>query len=80
LRTLLLHEYRRIHLRDPLLPAALLPDGWAGTDAQQLCRTLYAKVFPASEQYLSTTVQTMAGKLPAPAPEIFRRFGGLPRA
>src|SRR5690349_10179736 len=47
LRTLLLHEYRKIHLRDPLLPAALLPDDWAGFDAQELCRNLYAKVFAA---------------------------------
>ena len=78
LRTLLLHEYRKIHLRDPLLPAALLPEDWAGIDAQKLCRDLYAKVFPASEQYLSTTVQTQAGALPAPAAEVFQRFGGLP--
>lgn len=78
LRTLLLHEYRKVHLRDPLLPIALLPENWAGTDAQQLCRDLYAKVFPASEQYLSATVQTQAGALPAPAAEIFQRFGGLP--
>lgn len=78
LRTLLLHEYRKIHLRDPLLPAALLPDDWAGADAQKLCRDLYAKVFPASEQFLSATVQTQAGALPAPAAEIFQRFGGLP--
>jgi phenylacetic acid degradation operon negative regulatory protein len=78
LRTLLLHEYRKIHLRDPLLPAALLPEDWAGTDAQKLCRDLYASVFPASEQYLSATVQTQAGALPAPAAEIFQRFGGLP--
>ncbi|HEX2494601.1 MAG TPA: PaaX family transcriptional regulator C-terminal domain-containing protein, partial [Steroidobacter sp.] len=28
LRTLLLHEYRKIHLRDPLLPASLLPQDW----------------------------------------------------
>ena len=80
LRTLLLHEYRKIHLRDPLLPAALLPDGWVGTDAQQLCRDLYAQVFPASEEYLSETVQTQAGALPPPASEVFQRFGGLPRA
>ncbi|WP_157994627.1 phenylacetic acid degradation operon negative regulatory protein PaaX [Peristeroidobacter agariperforans] len=78
LRTLLLHEYRKVHLRDPLLPAALLPEDWAGADAQGLCRDLYATVFPASEQYLSATVQTQAGALPAPAAEIFQRFGGLP--
>ena len=78
LRTLLLHEYRKIHLRDPLLPAALLPADWVGTDAQKLCRELYARVFAASEQYLSATVQTQAGALPPPASEIFQRFGGLP--
>ena len=80
LRTLLLHEYRKIHLRDPLLPARLLPEQWAGADAQALCRTLYAKVFPASEEYLSSTVQTLSGALPKPAQEVFARFGGLPRA
>lgn len=78
LRTLLLHEYRKLHLRDPLLPAALLPVDWAGTDAQQLCRELYAKVFPASEQYLSANVQTQTGALPPPGSEILQRFGGLP--
>jgi phenylacetic acid degradation operon negative regulatory protein len=80
LRTLLLHEYRKIHLRDPLLPASLLPDKWIGADAHELCRELYAKVFAASERYLSTRVQTLTGALPAPAPEIFTRFGGLPKS
>jgi phenylacetic acid degradation operon negative regulatory protein len=80
LRTLLLHEYRKIHLRDPLLPASLLPEKWAGADAHALCRALYAKVFAASERYLSSTVQTLTGPLPPPAAEIFTRFGGLPRS
>ncbi len=78
LRTLLLHEYRKIHLRDPLLPAALLPDAWVGTDAYELCRGLYQHMFTQSEHFLSATVQTMAGPLPAPGLEIFDRFGGLP--
>src|SRR5271169_661423 len=30
LRTLLIHEYRRLHLRDPLLPQRLLPANWPG--------------------------------------------------
>ena len=80
LRTLLLHEYRKIHLRDPLLPSRLLPPGWVGAHAQELCRTLYSKVFPASERYLSARVQTLAGALPSPSKEIYRRFGGLPRS
>lgn len=80
LRTLLLHEYRKIHLRDPLLPVSLLPANWVGVDAQKLCHSLYAKVFPASERYLSANVQTLSGSLPAPGREIFHRFGGLPEA
>jgi phenylacetic acid degradation operon negative regulatory protein len=79
LRTLLLHEYRKIHLRDPLLPASLLPPDWAGSDANALCRNLYAKVFLASERYLSATVQTLAGPLPPPSLDIYTRFGGLPK-
>jgi len=80
LRTLLVHEYRKIHLRDPQLPASLLPRQWAGTDAHQLCRNLYAKVFAASEKFLSEGVQALDGVLPPPAAEVFARFGGLPRA
>jgi phenylacetic acid degradation operon negative regulatory protein len=78
LRTLLLHEYRKIHLRDPLLPNRLLPLGWAGNDALELCRRLYIKAFQISERYLSETVQTMSGRLPPPSQEIYQRFGGLP--
>jgi phenylacetic acid degradation operon negative regulatory protein len=80
LRTLLVHEYRRIHLRDPQLPASLLPRQWPGTDAHSLCRNLYAKVFAASEEFLSARVQTLEGALPPPAAEVFARFGGLPQA
>ena len=79
LRTLLVHEYRKIHLRDPQLPAPLLPKSWAGADAHDLCRNLYAKVFAASEEFLSVRVQTLDGSLPPPAAEVFARFGGLPR-
>lgn len=79
LRTLLVHEYRRIHLRDPQLPASLLPRQWPGTDAHALCRNLYAKVFTASEEFLSGRVQTLDGALPPPAAEVFARFGGLPQ-
>jgi phenylacetic acid degradation operon negative regulatory protein len=80
LRTLLVHEYRKIHLRDPQLPASLLPKAWAGADAHALCRNLYAKVFAASEEFLSQRVQTAEGALPPPAAEVFARFGGLPQA
>jgi phenylacetic acid degradation operon negative regulatory protein len=40
-RTLLIHEYRRVLLRDPNLPEALLPAGWPGLQARALCESLY---------------------------------------
>jgi len=76
-RTLLIHEYRRIHLRDPLLPPTLLPERWVGADAYALCRGLYAQVFAAAEGHLSQNATTARGPLPAPARSILRRFGGL---
>ncbi len=41
IRTLLIHEYRKIHLRDPQLPHSLLPEDWIGARAYELCRALY---------------------------------------
>ncbi len=52
-RTLLIHEYRRLHLRDPLLPAQLLRPNWPGAQAAMLCRDIYGRVFGPSEAYLS---------------------------
>src|SRR5690606_13302605 len=39
-RTLLIHDWRRIVLRDPGLPAALLPADWPGAAARRLVATL----------------------------------------
>lgn len=78
IRTLLIHEYRKIHLRDPLLPASLLPRSWVGTDAYELCRALYARVFAAAESYLSANATTARGGLAPPSESAYRRFGGLP--
>ncbi|HKE46152.1 MAG TPA: phenylacetic acid degradation operon negative regulatory protein PaaX [Steroidobacteraceae bacterium] len=76
-RTLLIHEYRKIHLRDPLLPVSLLPRDWVGTDAYELCRELYATVFAGAEQHLSANASTARGALPQPTRAILKRFGGL---
>lgn len=78
IRTLLIHRYRRIHLRDPLLPASLLPRQWVGIAAYELCRALYAQVFAPAEQHLTAAAETMGGALPPPAAEAFTRFGGVP--
>jgi phenylacetic acid degradation operon negative regulatory protein len=77
LRTLLIHEYRRLHLRDPLLPQRLLPADWAGTRVHELCRAIYAAVFAASEIHLSRVAAQLAGALPAADSAVMRRFGGI---
>jgi phenylacetic acid degradation operon negative regulatory protein len=76
-RTLLIHEYRKIHLRDPLLPPALLPDDWVGSTAYDLSRRLYSRVFPAAERYLSNTASTTTEPLPRADSSAYARFGGL---
>jgi phenylacetic acid degradation operon negative regulatory protein len=76
-RTLLIQDYRRILLRDPLLPAELLPTGWNGTAAYQLCRNLYGLIYRPADEFMSAEFETADGPLPPPAPEFYRRFGGL---
>jgi len=73
-RTLLIHEYRRLHLRDPLLPTQLLPEDWPGLRAANLCRVLYGRVFAASESHLSDTAAQLDGALPPPDPSVLQRF------
>jgi len=63
-RTLLIHDYRRIHLRDPRLPRALLPPEWAGHAAYALCRGLYEAVFASAEQHLDAVATRFDGPLP----------------
>ena len=75
-RTLLVHEYRKIHLQDPLLPPALLPAEWVGTEAYGLTARLYAAVFAAAEEFLTATGSTISGALPPPGVEVHARFGG----
>jgi phenylacetic acid degradation operon negative regulatory protein len=77
IRTLLIQEYRRILLRDPLLPAEMLPAGWHGTAAYQLCRDLYQLVRKPADEYMTGELETADGPLPPPVPEFFERFGGL---
>jgi phenylacetic acid degradation operon negative regulatory protein len=76
-RTLLIHEYRKIHLQDPLLPAALLPRNWAGTAAYGLCRTLYARMFSGAERHLSACARRLHRPLPPAAAAARTRFGGI---
>lgn len=51
-RTLLIHNWRRIVLRDPMLPEALLPADWPGTEARASVAKIYRALAPASDAWL----------------------------
>jgi len=78
-RMMLIHEYRRIILRDPLLPTELLPPDWAGTQARRLTRDIYERIVEPSEQWVSTHFEREDGALPSPNRKFWQRFGGLAR-
>ena len=77
-RTLLIHEYRKIHLRDPLLPRDLLPHAWIGADAYDLCRHLYRCVFEQAEDYLAINAAHLREPRAPAAAESSERFGIRP--
>jgi phenylacetic acid degradation operon negative regulatory protein len=70
-RTLLLHDWRRIVLRAPGLPLALLPRDWPGEEARSLTRDIYGRLAEPSENWLAG-----AGLPPLARPDEFvGRFG-----
>jgi len=75
-RTLLIHEYRKLALRDPSLPDALLPKSWSGHAARQLCRNLYRKLTPATERWLQESLESQLGPMPQPGQRFYERFEG----
>ncbi len=53
LRTMLIHDLRRIRLSAPDIPAALLPADWAGTTAQTLALDLHLDLSATAKPWLS---------------------------
>lgn len=77
LRLLLIHDYRRILLRDPDFPASMLPQGWAGREAQLLVKTMYTSVSSGSVNYSCNELENAQGPLHKPSQAFYKRFGGL---
>jgi phenylacetic acid degradation operon negative regulatory protein len=74
IRILLIHEYRRVVLRDPLLPSPLLFEGWPGRAAHDLCVAIYAAVTDSADRWLSGHAADERGSLPAPPNQMSGRF------
>ena len=70
----MIHDFRRLLLRDPELPAVLLPAKWPGQKARDLCRDLYQRLLPASEGYLDQHLQLASGVVPEASTLLAQRF------
>lgn len=78
-RILLIHHYRRVILRDPLLPPALLPEDWPAGEARAVCARIYRALLAASERWLDDNGESRSGPLPPPGVALARRFADVPR-
>jgi len=77
IRTLLMHEFRRVQLRDPSLPRQLLPENWPGDTARTMCRDIYQLCWGRTEAHLMKMLETADGPLPRAAKRFHARFGGI---
>src|SRR3954462_2598463 len=73
-RILLIHYYRRVVLRDPLLPTALLPRDWPGGGARPRWAEIYRGLLERSEQWLDRYGSNANGPLPATREALPNRF------
>ena len=78
MRILLVHEYRRILLRDPDFPDAMLPKDWVGQEAHKLVKRLYKRLAKPSITFIQSELDTIEGPLPAAQPDFYQRFDGVP--
>ena len=76
-RTLLIHSLRRVQLRDPQLPEALLPAGWPGDAAYTLSARIYAMLYECANEHVRLALEAESGFVPPLTPYFYQRFGGL---
>lgn len=74
LRTFVVHEYRKLVLRDPGLPKSLLPANWPASTSNETTAQLYQLVLRDSELFVDEQFINEGGMLPRPNAEFFNRF------
>ena len=74
-RSLLIHHFRRMALRDPAFPAELTPKNWRGEEARRLVSSIYRKLAAASEAWLDACPDSSGEPIRKPGFEIADRFG-----
>ncbi|MED5407300.1 MAG: phenylacetic acid degradation operon negative regulatory protein PaaX [Pseudomonadota bacterium] len=73
-RTLLIHEYRRILLRDPDVPETLLPSDWPGTKVRRRCAAIYRALRNTSDQWVIRLCEKTGGPIEPPKKDYSERF------
>ncbi|KQZ51953.1 phenylacetic acid degradation operon negative regulatory protein PaaX [Massilia sp. Root1485] len=76
-RTLLIHAYRRVQLHDPMLPLALLPQPWPGSEAYALAQAIYRLVWAPAERHLMDVLRREDAGAPEADSGLYERFGQL---
>lgn len=56
LRIMLIHEYRKILLSDPELPATMLPENWPGKTARNLTAGLYRQLLAPTASWVNSNL------------------------
>jgi len=74
LRAILIHDYRRILLRDPDFPQAMLTQGWVGYEAHDLVKRMYKTLVEPSTAYIEENMNNAQGKLPEASNKFYQRF------
>ena len=74
LRVLLMHEYRRILLSDPELPAAMLPLDWEGYAAQSLSGEIYRELATQTTKWVNRELLNANGNMRGGSGTLQNRF------
>jgi phenylacetic acid degradation operon negative regulatory protein len=64
MRVFVVHAFRRIVLRDPMIPAPYLPDGWPGLAARATFAAIWRTLLRPSEAWLDAVAASAYGPLP----------------
>lgn len=73
-RCLMIHEYRRVLLKDHELPKDMLPENWPGFNANELVKKLYNLLSKESNRYIVNHLENAKGYLPKASFEYNKRF------
>ena len=74
LRIFVIHQLRRVVLKDPDLPEALLPDDWPAAEARQRAAAIWLAFLKPSERWLDSRGRCATGRLPPPTKGFSLRF------